>query len=231
MKQSSTARCASFAIAVICLVASVAAAEEAQSSAAPGKALGRRHFETRIAPLFARHCLECHDSVATEGGLDLSRKERAFRGGDNGPVLLPGKAAESPLWKSVNANTMPHNRAPLSDSEKVLLKEWIDAGASWPIDVIDASAYVNNDRAGGTFLQRLTVREYIETVRATVGVDIAPKLNASCHAINVPTASPIPPTISASIWRTWKPMPDWHASLSQRWTCRPSSTNASRVVN
>ena len=28
-----------------------------------------RLFETEIAPLFARHCLECHDSASKKGGL------------------------------------------------------------------------------------------------------------------------------------------------------------------
>ncbi len=31
----------------------------------------QRLFETKIAPLFANHCLECHDSASKQGLLDL----------------------------------------------------------------------------------------------------------------------------------------------------------------
>ncbi len=50
-----------------------------------------RRFETEIAPLLSRHCLECHDSASRQGGLDLSRKAAAFAGGESGKVDRPGK--------------------------------------------------------------------------------------------------------------------------------------------
>ncbi len=129
------------------------------------------YFETTIAPLLAKHCLECHDSANHENGLDLSKKVAAFRGGENGKVILPGKAAESPLWASVESNSMPHERTPLTVAEKTVLKKWIDDGATWSLDEIDPAIYSHNG-ANQNFVQRLTIDEYIETVRATFGVDI-----------------------------------------------------------
>ncbi len=130
-----------------------------------------KHFETAVAPLFAKHCLECHDSATHESGLDLSKKVAAFRGGENGKVILPGKSAESPLWASVESGSMPHERPPLSVAENAALKKWIDEGATWTLDQIDPAIYAHGSE-NQNFVQRLTVDEYIETVRQAVGVDI-----------------------------------------------------------
>jgi hypothetical protein len=130
-----------------------------------------KHFETAVAPLFAKHCLECHDSATHESGLDLSKKVAAFRGGENGKVILPGKSAESPLWASVESGSMPHERPPLSAAENAALKKWIDEGATWTLGQIDPAIYAHGSE-NQNFVQRLTVDEYIETVRQAVGVDI-----------------------------------------------------------
>lgn len=130
-------------------------------------------FELQIAPLFARHCLECHDSAIRKGGLDLSRKSAALAGGDSGLAIKPGQAAQSLLWQSVASNEMPKNRPALSTEEKGTLRKWLDGGAGWPVEVIDPAIYAYANHSGEVWVQRLTVSEYIETVRSAVGVDIA----------------------------------------------------------
>lgn len=129
------------------------------------------HFETAVAPLLANRCVECHDSATHENGLDLTKKSAALKGSENGRVIIPGNAAESPLWASVESDSMPHERKPLSATEKAALKKWINDGAVWSLPEIDPAVYVHS--AGSEeFVQRLTVDEYIETVKAAVGVDI-----------------------------------------------------------
>ena len=149
------------------------ATSDARVTEAEKVALARRNFETRIAPLFARHCLECHDAASKKGGLVLARKDTAFAGGESGKVIVPGKSSESLLWESVESNDMPADRPPLSAEEKNSLRQWIDAGATWSLDMLDPAIYVHEGRAAGNWVQRLTVPEYIETVRSAVGVDIA----------------------------------------------------------
>jgi hypothetical protein len=147
------------------------AAAPVQESAA---AVNARLFETAVAPLLSRHCLECHDTPTKQGKLDLSRKTAALAGGDSGPALRPGKkAAESPLWQRVATNEMPHDRPPLSDDEKAVLRQWLDGGGAWTLDAIDPAIYAHGSGSNKVFVQRLTVPEYIETVRSTLGVDIA----------------------------------------------------------
>lgn len=131
-----------------------------------------QHFNTKIAPILANHCLECHDSLTKEGGLDLSRKAAALAGGESGKAILAGKASESPLWQRVESDEMPQDREPLSAEEKKLLKAWIDAGAAWSVDLIDPAVYAHGSQSTGVVLQRLTRAEYIATVKSAVGVDI-----------------------------------------------------------
>ncbi|TWU25474.1 Planctomycete cytochrome C [Novipirellula galeiformis] len=130
-------------------------------------------FDHDVAPLFAKHCLECHDSAIKKGELDLSRKTTALAGGESGQVIVPGNAADSLLYQSVSSNEMPKDREPLSNEEKVALKKWIDSGAVYSVDRIDPVIYMHGGGSGDVWIQRLTVTEYITTVRSAVGVDIA----------------------------------------------------------
>ncbi len=143
--------------------------------ASVAKAVSPAHqfFETQVAPLLAKHCLECHSTTAKKGELDLSRKESALAGGESGPAIVPGKAEESLLFQSVDSDEMPLDRPALSGQEKALLRRWLDDGADWSLPVIDAAAFKRRRVAKGNWLRRLTVSEYIATVRSAVGVDIA----------------------------------------------------------
>jgi mono/diheme cytochrome c family protein len=110
---------ASGLIAAALCAAPVAAALAAQPAAAPAAAEAAARFDAQIAPLLARHCLVCHGPDAKQGRLDLSRRETALAGGASGRLIVPGKAAESLLWKHVAAERMPPKDRPrLSAQEK-----------------------------------------------------------------------------------------------------------------
>lgn len=134
---------------------------------------GTRLFETEIAPLLARRCLGCHDSIVRHGGLDLSSRKTALAGGASGNAINPGSAETSLVWLRVDAETMPKNLAPLTKEQKTMLRDWIDAGAAWPYEKLDRAVHGGGDRAIGNWVSRLTVSEYIESVRAAVGVDVS----------------------------------------------------------
>ncbi len=128
------------------------------------------HFRKKIAPILARQCLDCHDPSTRKGKLDLSRADTAFA---SAGMISKGNAANSLLWESIETDEMPHDRPPLSAEEKQAVKQWIDDGATWPIQQIDAADYAFPDSAARVWARRLTINEYIETVKASVGVDIA----------------------------------------------------------
>ena len=50
-----------------------------------------------VKPLLAKHCYECHGNEKQQSGLRLDLRQNALRGGDYGPVIVPGKSAESKL--------------------------------------------------------------------------------------------------------------------------------------
>ena len=130
-------------------------------------------FDREIAPLLSRHCLECHDTVNHKGRLDLSKKSTAFATAKKETVIVPGKSAESLLWEVVEADDMPNERDSLSVDEKRLLRKWIDDGAVWAGEEIDPLAHTLDWRVNQNWVRRLTVPEYIDTVRSLTGVDIA----------------------------------------------------------
>ncbi len=130
-------------------------------------------FESEIGPLLARRCLDCHDSAVRQGGLDLSRRESALGGGDHGPAIVPGAATKSLVWTMVMADSMPQNRAPLSDLEKRVLREWIDGGAEWPDGPLEAVGFAEKGSSGTGWIRRLTASEYLETIRSLTGLDLS----------------------------------------------------------
>jgi len=130
-------------------------------------------FERRVAPLLAKHCLECHSASNDLGGLNLAQKQTAMEGGDSGPAVVPNDLNSSLLWEYVRSDEMPKKRSPLSSADKKVLKQWIEDGATWNSTQIEPSLYLHADANDSKWVRRLTTHEYIGTVKATFGVEIA----------------------------------------------------------
>ena len=118
---------------VLCgLIASVTA-DDADPAAATGSPTD---FTRDVAPIFARHCLECHGNQEPEGGLRLTSRANALLRGDSGErSLVPGDSRGSELIRRITAGEderMPPEGDGLSVSEIATLRRWIDAGAVWP---------------------------------------------------------------------------------------------------
>jgi len=76
-------------------------------------------------------CVSCH-GTAKMSGLDLRTREAMIKGGARGAAVVPGKAAESLLYKAaagLGELKMPPGKQALSEPEVRALREWIDAGA------------------------------------------------------------------------------------------------------
>ena len=97
-------------------------------------------FEQQIRPILTQHCYQCHstESKRLRGGLLLDSRPGWQKGGDSGPVLLPGKPEESLLIKAVRYSDDTMQMPPkgkLSDREIQALVEWVRRGAPDPRDV------------------------------------------------------------------------------------------------
>lgn len=125
------------AMRLICGGLTVALLVTSNTTIADEDQTGIEFFETHIRPLLIRRCYECHSSKAEtiEGGLRLDSTAGWRRGGDSGPVIVPGKPAESRLLKAVLYQdptlAMPPDNA-LSKREIDLLRKWIEMGAPDP---------------------------------------------------------------------------------------------------
>ncbi len=104
-------------------------------------------FDSQIAPIFARHCIECHSGNKPTGGLSLTNAEGAVKGGESGKPYVPMDSSKSLLWERVSTDEMPPKH-PLEAEQKVVLKRWIDEGAKWGTSPIDPFAVTTSSRAG-----------------------------------------------------------------------------------
>ena len=94
-------------------------------------------FAKDIQPLLADRCFSCHGEKKQESGLRLDRKADAFKGGDHGPAIVPGKPAESVLLQAITGThaevaKMPKRGEALAADQIALFRSWIELGASWP---------------------------------------------------------------------------------------------------
>jgi hypothetical protein len=87
-------------------------------------------FERDIVPLFTAHCWKCHGMENRKAGLDLRTPPLVMRGGDHGPVIVKGSAAQSILFQKIETGAMPPGKALKLNKEQVeVVRRWIDSGA------------------------------------------------------------------------------------------------------
>ncbi|MDA7922409.1 DUF1553 domain-containing protein [Verrucomicrobiales bacterium] len=88
-------------------------------------------FEKEVAPILEAKCLSCHDAEQAKGDLVLVSLAEARA---HGKAILPGDSKGSQLITEVSGESpnMPKKGAPLTAGEVEVLRQWIDAGASWP---------------------------------------------------------------------------------------------------
>ena len=107
---------------------------------APSAPEGVAFFEQKIRPVLLSSCYECHSAEAKtkgklKGGLFLDTRAALLAGGDEGPVLVPGKPEDSLLlkalrWTREDLHMPPKKKLPpevIADFEK-----WIAMGAPDP---------------------------------------------------------------------------------------------------
>ena len=96
-------------------------------------------FEKRIRPVLVEHCYACHNSAKeTAGSLALDHRAGLRRGGDGGPIIVPGKPDQSRLLAilrhEVPGLKMPQDGAKFEPDVIGSFKRWIEMGAFDPRD-------------------------------------------------------------------------------------------------
>lgn len=95
-------------------------------------------FEKRIRPILIAHCYECHGPDEASGKLRLDTKDGWVRGGESGPVIVPGDPSASLLIRAVTHSDgklkmpPPDSGKKLSERQIGDLVAWIRQGAPDP---------------------------------------------------------------------------------------------------
>ena len=92
-------------------------------------------FSSQVQPILKKRCEACHGAAQQLSGLRLDQRDAAMAGGYSGPIIVPGKSAESKIIQRVTGApgvmVMPPSGPKLTPEEIATLKGWIDSGAKW----------------------------------------------------------------------------------------------------
>ncbi len=108
-------------------------------------------FESKVRPLLARNCYQCHSEQAKILYSNLRVDDRAalLNGGNRGPAIVPGAPSSSQLIQAVryeNLEMPPAGR--LSEDQIEALVKWVEMGAPWPD--LEVAGGVKTSKGQGT---------------------------------------------------------------------------------
>jgi hypothetical protein len=111
-------------------------------------------FEKSIRPVLVRECYSCHAATATKvrGGLKLDTREALRKGGEDGPVIVPGDPKNSLLIRAIRHEDEHHKMPPkkkLADDVIADFEKWVTLGAPDPRDTTGGAAKYEIDIARG----------------------------------------------------------------------------------
>jgi hypothetical protein len=94
-------------------------------------------FAKDVKPIIDKHCMECHlpggkGNVAS--GFLVESYASVMKGTKFGPVIVPGDAISSSLYRLVAGEVdpsirMPHGKEAIPGTEVALIERWIEQGA------------------------------------------------------------------------------------------------------
>ena len=87
-------------------------------------------FET-VQPILRKHCVRCHNEDQPRGDLVLTSLDKVLAGSSSGPVVIPGKLDESPLYTltaHLDTPKMPPNKPQIPQRELNAIERWIVSG-------------------------------------------------------------------------------------------------------
>jgi mono/diheme cytochrome c family protein len=151
-------------------------------------------FSTRIAPIFERHCVVCHGAEKQKAKLRLDSHAAILRGADGGPVLKPGDAKASELFRRITLKpdddeVMPSDGKPhLAPADITLIEKWIAAGApeTAEFDAPPAPVAVVAPPAAPDYRPRLA---QAEALARELGLKLVPRSRVPTDGLVLRTAS------------------------------------------
>ncbi|MFN0076412.1 MAG: DUF1553 domain-containing protein [Prosthecobacter sp.] len=116
-------------------------------------------FESKIRPILAQECYECHSAATKKkGGLLLDSRAGWQAGGESGDVIKPGNPDASLLIQTIKHEhedlKMPKAGAKLDDQVIADFEQWIRDGAADPRDVAPSKEQVAKETDWKAILER-----------------------------------------------------------------------------
>ncbi len=146
------------ALAIFCLLPLLSAAAAETAELSPEQV---EFFESRIRPVLAQDCYECHRSgEKVRGGLALDSRAGVMAGGDSGAAVVPGDPAASLLLKMIRHQVddenlkMPKAGAQLEPEVIADFEKWIAMGVPDPRDKPVSDQQVAADTEWQAVLER-----------------------------------------------------------------------------
>lgn len=128
-------------------------------------------FETKVRPLLAERCFECHGEAKQQGDVRLDLRAAILGEAEGEGLVVPGKPEESRLLQVLKFDPYDTQMPPagkLPEAEIAVLTAWVTQGAFWP----------ENDPASGSGAHARDAHE--------------------SHWAFQPIAAPIPPQLASS---------------------------------
>ena len=106
-------------------------------------------FQRDVYPILKANCIACHNKTTTKADLNMETPELMKKGGETGPGIVPGKAADSIILQAA-AHTWDSIMPPkgnkvgsvnLTPQELGVLKAWIDQGAKSSVKQVQQIAW------------------------------------------------------------------------------------------
>ena len=156
-------------------------------------------FESKIRPILAQECYECHSTgTKKKGGLVLDSRPGWQAGGESGDVIKPGDPAGSLLVQTIKHEhediKMPKAGAKLDDKVVADFEQWIRDGAADPRDTAPSKAEIAKETDWKSIIERRkqwwafvpvskqpankTIDDYIDAELAKQGIPAAPPADA-----------------------------------------------------
>ncbi len=156
-------------------------------------------FESKIRPILAQECYECHSSATKKkGGLVLDSRVGWQSGGESGDVIKPGDPAASLLVQTIKHEhedlKMPKAGAKLDDKVIADFERWIREGAFDPRDTAPSKEQIAKESDWKAVLERRkqwwaflpiskpsankTIDDFIDAELTKQGIPAAPQADA-----------------------------------------------------
>ena len=109
-----------------------------------------KFFESKVRPLLAKNCYQCHSEQAKilYSNLRVDDRSALLNGGTRGPAIVPGDPNSSQLIQAVRYHNLKMPPAgKLSEDQIEALVKWVDMGAPWPDLPVSGSVKTSDGQA------------------------------------------------------------------------------------